>query len=173
MFEETRKMIELFESVGSKKVLILGLDVSKNKFTIAAVNGMYQSKIKAKDIKLDVRSLKKLYREIDEIVEKDDIKMLIFGCEPSGIYYKPIMKDLASRYPEALLKLVNPSATKANRDQRMEREKTDPIDAYSITDLILRGECYDIEVEDSRFSVIREYVKELDHLTKELVRLKK
>ena len=29
MFEETRKMMELFEKVGSKKVLIAGIDVSK------------------------------------------------------------------------------------------------------------------------------------------------
>ena len=65
MFEETRKMMELFEKVGSKKVLIAGIDVSKNKFTIAAVNGMYESKIKAKDINLNKNSLDKLYKEID------------------------------------------------------------------------------------------------------------
>jgi len=172
MFEETRKMMELFEKVGSKQVLIMGIDVSKNKFTIAAVNGMYEGKIKAKDILLNKNSLDKLYKEIDLLIEKDGIKQLIFGCEPSGIYYKPIVKELVRKYPDAMFKLINPSSTKANRDQRMEREKTDPIDAYAIVDLLIRGESYDLELEDNTFSIIKEYVRELDHLVKELVRFK-
>lgn len=57
MFEETRKMMELFEEVGSRKVLIAGLDISKNKFTISAVNGIYEIKIRAKDVNLDKESL--------------------------------------------------------------------------------------------------------------------
>lgn len=172
MFEDTRRMMELFEEVGSRKVLIAGIDVSKNKFTIAAVNGMYESKIKAKDVELNKKDLGKLYKEIDEIVEKDGIEQIIFGCEPSGIYYKPIVKELIYKYPNAMFKLINPSSTKANRDQRMEREKTDPIDAYAITDLLIRGESYDLDFEDNTFNIIKDYVRELDHLVKELVRFK-
>lgn len=136
MFEETRKMMVLFEEVGCRKVLVVGIDVSKNKFTAAAINGMYENKIKARDINLNKESLDKLYKELDRIVEKEKIEQLIFGCEPSGIYYKPIMKELACRYPAAMFRLINPSSTKANRDQRMEREKTDPIDAYAIVENI-------------------------------------
>ena len=172
MFEDTRRMMELFEEVGSRKVLIAGIDVSKNKFTIAAVNGLYESKIKAKDIELNKKSLGKLYKEIDEIVVKEEIKQIIFGCEPSGIYYKPIVKELICKYPDAMFKLINPSSTKANRDQRMEREKTDPIDTYAITDLLIRGESYDLALEDNTFNIIKDYVRELDHLVKELVRFK-
>ncbi len=172
MFEETRKMMELFEEVGSRKVLIAGLDISKNKFTISAVNGIYEIKIRAKDVNLDKESLVNLYKEIDEIVEKEEIKKLIFGCEPSGIYYKPILKELICKYPDAIFKLINPSSTKANREQRMEREKTDPIDSYAITDLLIRGESYDIDFEDNTFNIIKDYVRELDHLVKEMVRFK-
>lgn len=172
MFEKERKMRELFEEVGSRKVLIAGIDVSKNKFTIAVLNGNYDPKIKARDVNLNKKSLNSLYKKIDGIIEKEDIKKLIFGCEPSGIYYKPIIKELMSKYPEAIFRLINPSSTKANRDQRMEREKTDSIDCYAITDLLIRGESYDIELEDSNFSIIRGYVKELDFTTKEMVRFK-
>ena len=172
MFEETKKMVKLFKEVGFEKVLIAGIDVSKNKFTIAAVNGMYESKIKVKDVELDKDSLNDLYREIDLIIGKEGIKKLIFGCEPSGIYYKPIVKELMRKYPYAMFKLINPSSTKSNRDQRMEREKTDPIDAFAITDLLIRGECYDLELEDNTFNIIKEYVRELDHLVKERVRYK-
>lgn len=172
MFEETRRMMELFEEVGSRKVLIAGIDVSKNKFTIAAVNGVYDVKIRAKDVNLNKRNLDKLYKQIDIIVEEENIQQLIFGCEPSGIYYKPILKELITKYPEAMFKLINPSSTKANRDQRMEREKTDPIDAYAITDLLIRGESYDVELDDNTFAIIKEYVRELDHLIKEQVRFK-
>jgi transposase len=172
MFEETKKMVKLFKEVGFEKVLIAGIDVSKNKFTIAAVNGMYESKVKVKDIKLDKDSLNDLYREIDLIIKKEGIKQLIFGCEPSGIYYKPIVKDLMRKYPDAMFKLINPSSTKSNREQRMEREKTDPIDTYAITDLLIRGECYDLEIEDNTFNIIKEYVRELDHIVKERVRYK-
>ena len=172
MFEEARKMRELFEEVGSRKVLITGIDVSKNKFTIAVLNGNYDTKIKARDVNLNKKSLNNLYKKIDGIIEKEDIQKLIFGCEPSGIYYKPIIKELMSKYPEAMFRLINPSSTKANRDQRMEREKTDSIDCYAITDLLIRGESYDIELEDSNFSIIRGYVKELDFTTKEMVRIK-
>lgn len=172
MFEETRKMRELFEDIGSRKVLIAGIDVSKNKFTIAATNGTYEIKIKAKDVGLNKTSLDKLYKEINEIVEREGIRKLIFGCEPSGIYYKPIIKELISKYPKAMFKLINPSSTKANRDQRMEREKTDPIDTYAIIDLLIRGESYDIDFEDNTFNIIKDYVRELDHLVKEMVRFK-
>jgi len=71
-----------------------------------------------------------------------------------------------------MFKLINPSSTKANRDQRMEREKTDSIDAYAIADLLIRGEYYDIAKEDNRFNIIRAYVRELDRLVKEMVRIK-
>ncbi len=54
----------------------------------------------------------------------------------------------------------------------MEREKTDPIDSYAITDLLIRGESYDIDFEDNIFSIIKDYVRELDHLVKEMVRIK-
>jgi transposase len=172
MFEETRKMMELLAELGPRKVLVAGIDVSKNKFTIAAVNGIYEIKIKAKDVNLDKKALDKLYKEIDEIVEKEGIKQLFFGCEPSGIYYKPILKELICKYPDAIFKLINPSSTKANRDQRMEREKTDPIDSYAITDLLIRGESYDIDFEDNTFNIIKDYVRELDHLAKEMVRFK-
>lgn len=172
MFKETRKMRALFDKFGNRRVLTAGIDVSKNKFTIAVLNGNYDTKIKAGDINLNKKSLNNLYKQIDEIVEKEDIKKIIFGCEPSGIYYKPIIKELMSKYPEAMFRLVNPSATKANRDQRMEREKTDSIDCYAITDLLIRGESYDIELEDSTFSVIKGYVKELDFTTKQMVRIK-
>ncbi len=36
-------MFEL-EELGPRKVLVAGIDVSKNKFTIAAVNGIYEIK---------------------------------------------------------------------------------------------------------------------------------
>lgn len=172
MFNQTRKMMKLFEDVGHTRTLIAGIDVSKNKFTIAAINGVYEIKIKAKDIDLNKNSLNLLYEEIDSIIKKEGIKQIIFGCEPSGIYYRPIFKEIVQKYPNALFRLINPSSTKANRDQRMEREKTDPIDAYAITDLLIRGESYDIETEDDTFNIIKEYVKELDHLVKELVRFK-
>lgn len=172
MFKEARKMRELFEEVGYRKVLIAGIDVSKNKFTIAALNGSYEVKIKAKDVNLNKKSLSKLYKEIDTIVVKEDIQRLIFGCEPSGIYYKPIIKELMTKFPGAMFRLINPSSTKANRDQRMEREKTDPIDCYAITDLLIRGESYDVELEDSSFGIIRGYVSQLDSITKQMVKIK-
>ena len=172
MFKENRKMMELFEEIGYRNVLVIGIDVSKNKFTAAAVNGMYENKMKARDINLKKESLDKLYKELDRIVEKEEIQQLIFGCEPSGVYYKPIMKELACRYPDAMFRLINPSSTKANRDQRMEREKTDPIDTYAIVDLLIRGESYELDFGDNIFDIISVYVKELDHLIKESVRFK-
>ena len=82
------------------------------------------------------------------------------------------MKELACKYPDAMFRLINPSSTKANRDQRMEREKTDPIDTYAIVDLLIRGESYELDFGDNIFDIISVYVKELDHLIKESVRFK-
>lgn len=172
MFENAKRMMELFDELGSSKVLIAGMDISKNKFTITAVNGRYEIKIKTKDINLTKKELDKLYKEIDDVIKNDQVKQIIFGCEPSGIYYKPVMRALTTKYPEAMFKLVNPSATKSNRDQKMEENKTDAIDTYAITDLLIRGECYDIQTYDSTFDMIKNYVRELDHLVKESVRIK-
>lgn len=172
MFEGNREMQKLLIGNGHRHVLIAGIDVSKNKFTIAAVNGEYEDKIKAKDVKLTKTGLNELYKEIDTIVKNEKIKQIIFGCEPSGIYYKPIMRDLIRRYPTAIFKLINPLATKSNRDQKMERGKTDPIDTYAITDLLIRGECYEFDDGEDSFDIIKEYVKELDHIVKDVVRIK-
>ncbi|MCK9268103.1 MAG: hypothetical protein M0P14_05275 [Alkaliphilus sp.] len=47
MFEETEKMMKLFEEADCKKILAVDIAVSKNKFTVAA-NGMYENKIRIK-----------------------------------------------------------------------------------------------------------------------------
>jgi len=172
MFEETRRMRELCEEYGAKRVLIAGIDISKNKFTIAIMNANYEVKMKARDVPLNTGSLEELNEEIDRIVKREGILKIVFGCEPSGIYYKPVLNELMRKYPDAIFKLINPTSTKANREQRMERGKTDIIDAYAITDLLIRGEYYDIAEEDNRFSIIRAYVRELDRLVKERVRIK-
>jgi hypothetical protein len=109
MFEETRKMRELCEKFGSRRVLVAGIDISKNKFTIAVMNTNYETKMKARDVTLDTKSLEKLYEEIEKIIDSEGILKLIFGCEPSGIYYKPVLKELMRKYPDAMFKLINPS----------------------------------------------------------------
>jgi len=172
MFEETKEMMELFEENGRRKVLIAGIDISKNKFTITVLNGMYEELIKSHDVSLNKKCVKELYKKIDSIISKEGIKEMIFGCEPSGIYYKPIIRELMTKYPHGRYKLINPSATKSNRDQRMEREKNDSIDAYAIADLLIRGQCYNLIEDDNVFKIIKEYVKELDHIVKEMVRFK-
>ena len=172
MFRETKEMMELFEAHGRRKVLVAGLDVSKNKFTITVLNGMYEELIKSHDVILNKDSIELLYQRLDTVIEKEGITEMLFGCEPSGIYYKPIIKELMQKYPYGKYKLINPSSTKSNREQRMEREKTDNIDAYAIADLVIRGQCYDLIQENTVFNVIKEYVKELDHIVKETVRFK-
>ena len=99
MFEETRKMRELCEKFGSRRVLVAGIDISKNKFTIAVMNTNYETKMKARDVTLDTKSLEKFYQERQKSIDSEGILKPLFGCEPSGIYYKPVLKELMRKYP--------------------------------------------------------------------------
>jgi len=165
-------MLELLKKYGREKVIFVGIDVSKNFHTVAIVDGEYEIILRPTSFGIYESDFRWLTEKIFKVIEERRIKRIVFGCEPSGHYYLNIMNKLKEVYPEEMFKLINPKATKSNRDQRMECNKTDPIDTYAIADLLIRGEGYDFTKEDSIYRSINEYVRYLDSLTKEQTRLK-
>ncbi len=82
---------------------------------------------------------KQLCQAIDEAIEQTKADWVLAGMEPTGHYFKNLAWHLQQR-PQAVT-LVNSYAVSQNRKQQMmQREKTDPIDAAAIGDLLRRGE---------------------------------
>ncbi len=172
MIGRKNEIIELFKKYGHDKILFVGIDVSKNFHTVTILNGYYDILLKPSTFSIYEEGFKKLTNKINKIFSQSNAQVLVFGCEPSGHYYLNIMSNLKKTYPEGIFKLINPKSTKSNREQMMQYNKTDPIDAYAIADLLIRGEGYNFTKEDTIYKSIKEYVRYLDSLTKEQTRLK-
>lgn len=172
MIGKNKQMIELLKKYGREKVMFVGIDISKNSHTISLVDGEYEVIMRPMSFGIYESDFVRLTEIINKSIEERRIKKLVFGCEPSGHYYLNIMTKLKEVYADEIFRLINPKATKSNRDQMMQANKTDPIDTYAIIDLLIRGEGYEFSKEDSIYRGIGEYVKYLDSLTKEQARLK-
>lgn len=169
---KNNEMINLFKKYGHDKVIFVGFDVSKNFHYGGICNGYGEILVEPTKIDIYSSGMKKLCNLIDETVETTKAKVIVFGCEPSGHYYLNLMKKLKEIYVDGIFKLINPIATSSNRNQMMLRLKNDKVDCLAILDLLVRNECYDFRVDSINYRSIKEYVRYLDSLTKDKVRLK-
>lgn len=166
------EVIQLFKLFGHEQVLFVGIDVSKLFHVVCALDGYGEILLEPFEIDIYETGFSRLKAALSDIVTRREIRQIIFGCEPSGHYYLNLMTTLQDRYPDALLRLINPSAVKSARDQAMNRSKTDAIDCLAIAGLLCQGDCYPFSTLEPVYQGIKEYVRFLDRMTKDSTRIK-
>jgi len=135
------EFVELIRDVPRDQVLCVSIDVHKYYHQVMMHN--QYGEIVCPSFRIDIfrSGYERLCAEIDRAMEETAAQVLFIGMEPTGHYFENLAFHLKDRYPH--VRLVNSSAVKSNREQKMlRRQKTDEIDLAAIGDLVLRNECF-------------------------------
>lgn len=162
----------LFKEYGHEKILFVGIDIGKYNHVVSIWNGYRDVILKSYEFNSKESGYKELRNRLDRIISLENPKKIIIGCEPSGHYYLNLMYKLKEDYCNAYFRLINPKATKSQRDTAMERNKTDSIDTQAILDLLIQGNSYKMPFNDHIFEEIKEVVRRVDNYTKHKTILK-
>ncbi|WP_432664520.1 IS110 family transposase [Wukongibacter baidiensis] len=162
----------LFKEYGHEKILFIGFDIGKYYHVASIWNGYKDTLLSPYTFSADESGYTMLTHVINQVIHKAKPEHIYFGCEPSGHYYLNLMNKLYEDYKEAHFRLINPRATKSQREMAMERDKTDPIDTTAILELLIQGNSYEMPVNDHVFDEIKEVVRRIDRYTKEFTALK-
>jgi transposase len=166
------KLVNMFKKYGHDKVLFISFDIGKYFHVSQVCNGYKEMLLPTYKFSSTESGYHGFKSILDAIIELIKPEQLIFGCEPSGTYYLNLMNQLILDYPTAEYRLINPVATAAQRKMAMERNKTDPIDANAVLELMLQGLSYPLPIQDHAFDELKEYVRYYDKLTKQVVGFK-
>jgi len=135
-FRQTKKEIR-----GSKKYLIVGIDVAKEKHH--AFFGTATGKTLLKRLIFDnsiEEGFDKLRDQVEAIQKAQGLTKVVFGLEPTANYHKPLGEHLIRC--AKMVVLVSGVAVRRNRELLDGRwDKHDDKDAANIADLISQGKC--------------------------------
>lgn len=162
----------LFKKHGHEKILFIGFDIGKYQHVVSIWNGYKDTLLSPYTFSSDEPGYTRLTHQINQVIDKVKPEHIYFGCEPSGHYYLNLMNKLYEDYKDAHFRLINPKATKSQRDMAMERDKTDPIDTTAILELLIQGNSYEMPVNDHVFDEIKEVIRRIDRYTKDSTALK-
>lgn len=139
---------------GSKDILIVGIDISKNKHH--AFFGTPDGKTLQRRFVFDNtrQGYEKLIQMADTLCRQNGLKNMVFGIEPTGNYHKPLASYLVdNRYD---LVMVTGKAVKNNRQLLDGRwDKNDVKDSANIADLMAQGKCQYYDCPDERILNLR------------------
>lgn len=126
-------------NINSEHILCVSLDISKYFHVVMIHNALGEIITPTFEIDIFQTGFDELCGAIDEAVIQTDAQLVLVGMEPTGHYFENLARHLQKR-PQPVT-LVNSFAVSENRRQQMmRRQKTDPIDAAAIGDLLRRGE---------------------------------
>jgi transposase len=113
----------------------------------------------------------KLQDRITSASRKIRARRVIIGIEIVHIYAENVSRQLKEDYKNVFF--INPLATASNRDQKLLLGlKTDAIDAASIADLLIRGECYAYNLREGLYLELKEKTYWREKKIKMVVKLK-
>jgi len=125
--------------INAEHILCVSLDISKYFHVVMIHNALGEIITPTFEIDIFQTGFGELCRAIDEAVARTEAQLVLVGMEPTGHYFENLARHLLKR-PQPVT-LVNSFAVSENRRQQMmRRQKTDPIDAAAIGDLLRRGE---------------------------------
>ena len=128
------------EITGSDRYLVVGIDIGKDTHHAFMGTATGMSLYRKLIFENNIEGFTKLLKITDQVKAQHMLSEVVFGCEPTGNYYKPLGWHLirCARH----MVLVSGQAVKNNRatiDGRW--DKNDTKDAANIADLISRGRC--------------------------------
>ena len=125
--------------VKMEQLLCVSLDISKYFHVVMIHNGLGEIVKPTFEIDIFRSGYERLCEAIDQALVETKAKVLLMGMEPTSHYFENLARHLQLTGYE--VSLINSYAVKLNREQQMmRREKSDPIDAAAIGDLLRRGE---------------------------------
>jgi transposase len=116
--------------------LVVGIDIAKDTHVAQATNfrGIVLSK-RHLSFSNTIEGFEKLVRWVEGIGQKNSLKGLIIGMEPTGHYGLNLANWLSDKGLSVVM--VNPATTKRNKENRDNSpSKNDPKDAFVIADVI-------------------------------------
>ena len=122
-----------------EQILCVSRDISQYFHWVMMHNGLGEMVRKSFEIDLFKSGSEPLCQAIDTTIEQTQAQLVLVGMEPTGHYFENLARYLVGRGQPVTL--INRYAVSQNREQHMmHRQKSDPIDAAAIGDLLRRGE---------------------------------
>lgn len=159
---------------GSKAHLIVGIDIGKIKnhaFLGTATGEKFRSII----VENSASGFEHLLTMVQFFSDRDKLKNIVFGVEPTSVYHKPLSEFLIEN--GFLVVYVTNEAIKKNRSLLDGRwDKNDTKDAANVADLISQGKCqyYDFPNKNLRdirsLLLLRKRLKKQVHSTRIRIR---
>lgn len=154
------------EIMGSDQYLVVGIDVGKDKHHAFMGTATGISLYRKLIFENNIDGFSKLLKTTDQVKVQNGLSKVVFGCEPTGNYYKPLGRHLIRCARNVVL--VSGLAVKNNRatiDGRW--DKNDTKDAANIADLISRGRCLFYDDPSEQIMDLRELLSLRRRLKKE------
>jgi len=137
--ERGQAFADKIRGIASEQILCVSLDISKYFHLVMIHNALGEIVRPSFEIDIFRTGFEQLCQAVDQAIEQTQAQVVLVGMEPTGHYFENLARHLLAR-PQPVT-LINSYAVKQNRQQQMMgREKTDPIDAAAIGDLLRRGE---------------------------------
>jgi hypothetical protein len=141
----------------------VGIDVAKDSHMVCVLN---EKKEKLQTFKVKNSSLGML--EFQKKLNKYDTEFKI-GMESSGVYHQGILYYLQKIYKDVAV--INPKRTKAHRKSLGYEYKTDPIDAYIISDYVKERDLSNNILPD-KYPLLKQLCRTRTKLVRQQTRLK-
>ncbi len=154
------------EISGSDQYMVVGIDVGKDKHHAFMGTATGISLYRKLMFGNNIEGFSKLLKTTDQVKEQHGLSKVVFGCEPTGNYHKPLGRHLIRCARHVVL--VAGQAVKNNRatiDGRW--DKNDTKDAANIADLVSRGRCLYYDDPSPRIMDLRELLSLRKRLKKE------
>lgn len=125
---------------GSKKHLIVGIDIAKQKQVAFFGNAFGKTLLKRLVFSNNLEGFQKLLAQVDALKVLHCLKKVVFGMEPTANYHKPLGEFLIRCHHNVVL--VSGNAVAKNRELLDGRwDKYDLKDSANVADLISQGKC--------------------------------
>ena len=129
------------ETKSSSNMLLVGIDVGKKRHCACFMASSGKVLRRKLFFTNTIDGFNKLLRQVKFYQKKENLPKVLLGMEPSGFYWLQLYEFLGLQGERAVA--VSPLAVRRNRETiDVSRDKTDPKDAYNITDLIYQGKFY-------------------------------
>ena len=154
------------EITGSDQHLVVGIDVGKDTHHAFMGTATGISLYRKLIFENNIEGFSKLLETTSQVKAQHELAVVVFGCEPTGNYYKPLGRHLIRCAHHMVL--VSGQAVKNNRatiDGRW--DKNDVKDAANIADLISRGRCLYYDDPSEQIKDVRELLSLRKRLKRE------
>lgn len=153
---------------GSKRYLIVGIDIAKNKHYAFLGTAEGNTVLRRLIVENTASGFEHLLSHVQFYMTRQGLDRVVFGLEPTAAYHKPLAEFLIEH--DFLVVYVSNLAIKKNRELLDGRwDKNDTKDAANVADLISQGKCQyydlpDISMRDVRnLLLLRKRLKKQEH----------